>query len=109
MNDPINPPHYQAGGAYEHVRVVNAWGLSYQLGCATKYLCRAGKKDPDLVVQDLRKAIKYIEMEIDRLDVCSLCGGSGIVGVGFCACPTGIRKEALLKNDDTPPARVLHP
>jgi hypothetical protein len=64
----IDPPHYSPGDVYEHVKVVRAWGLSYELGCATKYIKRAGQKPNVPPIQDLRKAIKYIEMEIERLE-----------------------------------------
>lgn len=64
----IKPAHYKVGDPYEHVKVVRAWGLNYELGCATKYIARAGKKSERAHVEDLRKAIRYIEMEIERLE-----------------------------------------
>ena len=67
LPDTIKPEHYKVGDMYEHAKVVNAWGLNYQLGCATKYIARAGKKDPTKHVEDLKKAIRYIEMEIERI------------------------------------------
>ena len=63
-----HPAHY--GGAdnvYEHIRVVDAWGLNYRLGNATKYICRAGKKDPATMVEDLEKALLYLQVEMMRL------------------------------------------
>lgn len=36
-------------------------------GNALKYIYRAGKKDPDKEVEDLRKAIHSLEMEVERL------------------------------------------
>jgi hypothetical protein len=63
-----HPPHY--GGKdnpYEHVKVVNALGLNYQIGCATKYLFRAGKKPGVPAEQDLLKARKFIDLELERL------------------------------------------
>lgn len=62
-----NPEHYGGSSLYEHVRVVAAWDLSYELGCATKYICRAGKKPGSSRVQDLEKAIRYIQLEIRRI------------------------------------------
>jgi len=35
---------------------------------AFKYIYRAGKKDPEKEVEDLRKAIHSLEMEIERLE-----------------------------------------
>lgn len=63
-----HPPHY--GGAdnpYEAIKVIEAWGLGFCLGSALKYIARAGKKDPERVVEDLEKARWYIEREITRL------------------------------------------
>jgi hypothetical protein len=63
-----HPAHY--GGAdnpFEHRKVVAAWDLGYELGCATKYIARAGKKPGVDAKTDLLKAIKYIEFAIERL------------------------------------------
>jgi len=73
--DPTNPSHYQGGvpKAYEHHRIVALHGLDYHIGCATKYLFRAGKKssahldDLEKEIQDLEKARVYIKMKIDLL------------------------------------------
>lgn len=35
---------------------------------AIKYICRAGKKSPDTEAQDLRKAVWYLNREIERLE-----------------------------------------
>jgi len=62
-----HPPHY--GGAdnpYEAIKVIDAWGLSFSLGNAVKYISRAGKKDPDTELEDLRKARWYLDHEITR-------------------------------------------
>ena len=64
-----HPAHYGgAGNPYEHRLVARAWGLSYALGSATKYICRAGKKGGADPVTDLRKARFWIEDEIARLE-----------------------------------------
>ena len=62
-----HPAHY--GGKddpYEHIKVVQAWGLNYQLGNATKYIARAGKKTEN-PIEDLKKARFYLDYEIQRL------------------------------------------
>ena len=46
--------------------VIDALGLNFQCGNAMKYLWRAGKKSPD-VAEDLKKAIVYLEREVERL------------------------------------------
>ena len=63
-----HPKYYGGDTVYEHVKVVKAWGLDYLLGNATKYLCRAGKKSKDTAVEDLKKAIWYIECKIKDLE-----------------------------------------
>lgn len=60
-----NPAHY--GGKdnnYEAIKVIDAWELGFSLGNAVKYISRAGKKNPDKEVEDLKKAIWYIEHHI---------------------------------------------
>ena len=41
--------------------------FNYNLGTAIAYIWRAGRKYEDAEVEDLRKAIKHIEFECDRL------------------------------------------
>lgn len=65
MSDPVNPTHY-GEGAYEAIKVIEAWGLGFCLGNAVKYICRAGKKHPDRL-EDLRKAAWYLQREIEQL------------------------------------------
>ena len=63
-----HPPHYGGNNdPYEHRKVARAWGLGYELGCCTKYICRAGKKPGTSALQDLRKAANYLQAEIDHL------------------------------------------
>lgn len=41
---------------------------NFNIGNAFKYLWRAGLKHEDTVIQDLRKAVFYIEDEIKRIE-----------------------------------------
>ena len=59
-----HPQHYGGDTVYEHIKVVRAWGLNYELGNATKYICRAGKKPGVSAIEDLEKAMWYIQHEI---------------------------------------------
>lgn len=65
MSDAINPAHYK-----EHPSgvecVVIAEHFGFNLGNAIKYIWRAGIKSTD-PKEDLRKALWYIEREIQRL------------------------------------------
>jgi hypothetical protein len=66
--DVNHPSHY--GGKdnpYEAIKVIRAWNLGFSLGNAVKYISRAGKKDPSKEIQDLEKAVWYINEEIENL------------------------------------------
>jgi hypothetical protein len=63
-----NPLHY--GGAdnpYEAIKVIEAWDLDFHLGNTVKYISRAGKKETDKELQDLKKALWYLQRRIDNL------------------------------------------
>lgn len=62
-----NPPHYTSGGI-ETIDFIEAKELGFHLGNSVKYIARAGKKNPAKYVEDLRKAIWYIEREILKHD-----------------------------------------
>jgi hypothetical protein len=64
-----NPSHY--GGAdnvYEAIKVIEAWDLGFHLGNTVKYISRAGKKDPAKEIEDLKKAMFYLERKIKNLE-----------------------------------------
>jgi hypothetical protein len=63
-----HPPHYGGDTVYEVIKVIEAWKLGFHLGNAVKYIARAGKKDKAKVIEDLRKAIWYIERFITILE-----------------------------------------
>lgn len=60
-----SPAHYTAGRKYEPKDVIRDWDLNFNLGSAVKYIARAGRKDD--IIQDLSKAIQYLEFEIEAL------------------------------------------
>src|SRR6478735_10387832 len=61
-----HPAHYNADpSGIECIEVVRH--RNFNIGNAIKYLWRAGLKDEDSEVQDLQKAIWYIQDEIERL------------------------------------------
>ncbi len=64
MTDMINsPPHYIASNGIEVRDVIRGFGLNYNLGTAIAYLLRCQSKGA--LVEDLRKCIKHLEMEIE--------------------------------------------
>lgn len=66
FNTVSHPAHYIAGRKYEPRKVIADWGLNFNLGNAVKYISRAGRKGNK--IEDLQKAIQYIEFEIEELD-----------------------------------------
>lgn len=65
--DPVNrPSHYTEGRQYEPIKVINDWGLNFNLGNTIKYVSRAGRKNNAL--EDLKKAAYYLNYEIERLE-----------------------------------------
>ena len=66
MENVDHPAHYGGDSVYETIKVIDAWELDFCLGNAVKYISRAGKKDPKKRIEDLRKAIWYIQHEIER-------------------------------------------
>ena len=69
------PSYYQRG-------TINVWdfirqqGLNFHLGNAIKYICRAGYKDSK--IQDLEKAIHYLENELHHEEELLIRSSEGI-------------------------------
>ena len=61
----VNPPHYTRGNI-EVWDFIRDQGLNYFRGNAIKYICRAGFKSPATEVEDLKKAIHYLENELQH-------------------------------------------
>jgi hypothetical protein len=64
-----HPTHY--GGSdnvYEAIKVIDAWNLGFALGNTVKYISRAGKKDPNKELEDLKKAMFYLQHHINKLE-----------------------------------------
>ncbi len=64
--DPVNHPKHYTHGQYEAIDVIEDWGLSYHEGNALKYICRAKFKGN--YVEDLKKAVWYLQRAIDTAD-----------------------------------------
>lgn len=92
LHDPVShPSHYTSDpSGIECITITRH--RNFNIGNAIKYLWRAGLKSSDTTIQDLKKAIWYIQDEIKRLenfsqivkqsaepsnDRCSMCGASG--------------------------------
>jgi hypothetical protein len=65
--DPVNhPPHYTFG-KIEVIDAIEDWQLDYHCGNVVKYIARAGRKNPATKVEDLKKAMWYLDRKIKSL------------------------------------------
>ena len=66
----LRPIHYGGdGNPYEVFNVLEAWKLDkdFYLGNVIKYISRAGKKDATKELEDLEKALVYLQRRISEL------------------------------------------
>ncbi len=64
-----NPSHY--GGkdnVYEVIKIIEHYNLDFHIGNLVKYVIRAGKKNPEKELEDLKKARFYLDRKIDNLE-----------------------------------------
>ena len=66
----VNHPEHYGGSenVYEAIKVIENWNLDFHLGNTVKYISRAGKKGTDKELQDLKKALWYLERKINNLE-----------------------------------------
>lgn len=62
-----HPSHYNYG-KIEVIDYIEDQDLNFHLGNAVKYISRAGRKNPEKTVEDLKKAIWYIQRQIDYIE-----------------------------------------
>ena len=67
-NDNVNHPSHYTDGKIEVIDFIEDKKLNFHRGNAVKYIARAGKKNPENEVEDLKKAAWYINREIERLE-----------------------------------------
>jgi hypothetical protein len=63
-----HPAHYCEGRKYEPKDVIRDWELNFNLGNTVKYVSRAGRKENNSLLQDLKKARQYLDFEINFLE-----------------------------------------
>jgi len=67
------PSYYIGNNGYEAREVISGFDLSYNVGTATTYLLRCGKKkeqgmtDKDKHIEDIEKAMNHLRFELERL------------------------------------------
>lgn len=62
--DNINSPKHYTAGKYEVIDVIEDWGLNFRLANTIKYIARHMHKGKPL--EDLEKALWYLQREVDR-------------------------------------------
>ena len=61
--DNINSPKHYTSGKYEVIDVIEDWDLNFRLANTVKYIARHKHKGKPL--EDLKKALWYLQREID--------------------------------------------
>ena len=69
-------PEYYSRGTTPVWDFIRDQGLNFHLGNAIKYICRAGYKDSK--IQDLEKAIHYLQNELEHEENFLIRTGEGI-------------------------------
>ena len=66
----VNHPNHYGGkdNKYEVIKVIDEWNLGFSLGNTVKYISRAGKKNPTKELEDLKKALWYLNHHIETLE-----------------------------------------
>ena len=67
-NDNVNHPAHYTDGQIEVIDYIQDKCFNFCRGNAIKYISRAGKKDKAKEIEDLQKAIWYLNKEIERLN-----------------------------------------
>lgn len=62
-----HPDHYQ-GNSLEVIDIIEDFNLGFNLGNAVKYILRSGKKVKSDYIEDLEKAIWYLQREIQHYE-----------------------------------------
>ena len=62
----MKPFYYQTAEKIDVIDFCKLYNLNFNRGNVVKYISRAGKKDNEL--QDLRKAMEYLNREIQYLE-----------------------------------------
>jgi len=66
INDAVNHPNHYHPDTVEAIEVIEAWNLSFNLGNVIKYIARCEHKENK--EQDLKKALFYLQRELEKLD-----------------------------------------
>jgi hypothetical protein len=65
VKDAVNPPHYKGDDV---MQIIERYQLDFLRGTIIKYLLRAGAKDGESELQDLKKAAWYLNRKISNME-----------------------------------------
>ena len=65
--DAVNHPQHYNTGTIEVIDAIEDWNLGFHEGNVVKYVARAKHKGTEL--QDLKKAVWYLQRRIDQLEL----------------------------------------
>jgi hypothetical protein len=66
-HDNVNRPSHYNSGRIEVIEALEDWRLDFHCANAVKYVARAGRKDSTKEVEDLQKAVWYLNRKIENL------------------------------------------
>lgn len=66
-NSVLSPSYYNKENM-SVIDIIDEYELNFNKGNIIKYILRSGKKSKDTEIQDLQKAMRYCQMEIERLN-----------------------------------------
>ena len=91
-HDEVNSPaHYTAYEGLEVIQLTEQ--MNFNRGNAVKYIARAGLKSYSTEIQDLKKALWYIQREINRVETKRRTAGEN-------AALDALRKKLMSPTDD---------
>ncbi len=90
---------YYRRGSVEVWSFIRDQELNFHLGNAIKYICRAGYKDSK--IEDLKKAIHYLQNELHHEENLSISAGKGIPIQIQYSVLQGARNAKLSKESDS--------
>lgn len=72
LEERVNHPSHYGGenNPYEVIKIIEAWNSDFYIGNVIKYSLRAGrgKSCKELEIQDLKKAVWYLNRKISKLE-----------------------------------------
>lgn len=95
MSDNVKNPSYYNRGKIEVWEFIEDQNLDYHTGNAVKYIARAGFKDPSKEVEDLQKAVAFLERKIRLLSLTTIESETGMGAEEFIQSLTWEQKEYL--------------